>query len=236
MTLAGRDEADRFDAEIAEDLGAKADIAPRLLARGGALGFDVLHVADRHASRSLTQIDQHAGAGALENLIDGLKRAAGAEHIGDNILAMKPDGYVLAAVYGAENQRQMVDAVEGRRISDGAGRPDRRLDRKGGLALDQPLAGLAMGNEVGDGNDGEPVLAREVEYLRATLDGAVVIDELRDDPRRMEACKPGEIDRRLGMARAHEHATRFGDQWKNVSRPHEVACLHIAIGKRMDRG
>src|SRR5438874_1489727 len=108
----------------------------------------------------------------------------------------------------------------------------RRIDlmpRSRRIWAPSPISRHACSREVGDGNDGEPVLAGEVEYLRATLDGAVVIDELRDDPRRMEAGKPGEIDRRLGMARAHEHATRFGDQWKNVPRPHEVACLDIAI-------
>src|SRR5437763_741893 len=62
MAFAGGDEADRMDAEVAQDLSAKPDVAPHLLARGGTARLLALHMADRYARRSLAQIDEHARA------------------------------------------------------------------------------------------------------------------------------------------------------------------------------
>src|SRR5207302_11257792 len=115
---------------------------------------------------------------------------------------MEPDRHILALGGVAEDECQMLDAVEGRRIGDGARRSDRRLDRECRLAVDQAFARLAIGYEIGDRDELEPVLAGEFDDLRPALDGPVIVDELRDDARRV---KPGE-------SRSEER--RVGEEWR----------------------
>ena len=78
--------------------------------------------------------------------------------------------------------------------------------------------------------------ATEIQNLLAALHCAVVIDQLADDARRMEPSQPDEVDRGLGMARAHQNAARFGDEREDMAGAHEVRRLHIAVGERVDGG
>ena len=72
----------------------------------------------------------------------------------------------------------------------------------------------------------------EVGDLPAHHHRAVVVGELADRGDRRQAGELAEVDRRLGMAGAHEHAALLGDQREDVARADEVACAHIAVGER----
>src|SRR5947207_13389351 len=148
--------------EIAQDLGAETDIAPDLLAQCGAAGLLAAHfLSGRHAGGAFAQIDEDAAAFAPEDIIDRVEHMRTAEDIGDDILAMEPHRDVPAAADVAEDEGQMLDAVERRRIGEATRFADRRVDVELALLIDEALACLAIGDEIGDRDDLEPVLARE---------------------------------------------------------------------------
>src|SRR5690349_3325588 len=90
VARAGGDEADRVHIEVTQDLCAEAYIAPHLLAdRGTACLLGAHFLACRHARGALAQIDQHAAALALEDVIDRVEHMRRAEDIGDDVLAMQ---------------------------------------------------------------------------------------------------------------------------------------------------
>ena len=136
----------------------------------------------------------------------------------------------------AEDEGEMLHRVERRRIGKPRALPIGVSTSKRRLLVDETLARLAIGDEVGDRDDLEAMLAGEGDDLRPALDRAVVIDELADDAGRMQAGEPGEIDRRLGMARAHQDAARFGDERKHMAGAHEVGGMHIAVGQGVHGG
>src|SRR4029079_17109095 len=107
-------------------------------------------LSGRHARRAFAQIDQDAVAFALEGVVDLVEGVRRAEDIGDDILAVETHGDVLAAADVAEDDGEMLDAVEGCRIGKAAGLADRRIDVELAFLLDQTLARLTIGDEIGD--------------------------------------------------------------------------------------
>ena len=71
--------------------------------------------------------------------------------------------------------------------------------------------------------------------LRPAHHRAVIIDQLADRRHRLEAGEPAEIDRRLGMARAHQHPAILGDQRKDMARPDKIGAAGIAVRQIADR-
>src|SRR5215213_437127 len=129
-------------------------------------------MADGHSGRALAQIDENTASRLPEDVIDGRKHGLAAEHVLDHVLAMKPDGNLVPAGL-AEDECQMLNGVEGRRIGDGFRVADRRLDGESPLALDQALARLPVGDEARDGDDLELLSAGEIDDLLPALDGSV---------------------------------------------------------------
>ena len=193
------------DAEIAQDLRAEADLAPlrRPLAfRAGRRGAGEF---GRHARRAVAQIDQHAAPSSL-NRCSTLSIDAAAEDVADDVGAMQPRRHAAAVADRAVDEGEMQHRIERRAIGVDGHLADRRLDRKARDPLDQILARLAIGDEVGDRNALEPVLGGEGLDLRPDHHRAVVVGEFADDRHRRQAGEPAQIDRRLGVAGAHQHA------------------------------
>ena len=71
--------------------------------------------------------------------------------------------------------------------------------------------------------------------LRTAHHRAVVIDQFADRRDRLEGGETAQIDRRLGVARAHQDAAIFGDQRKDMAGPDEIGAAGIAVGERPDR-
>ncbi|MNY31970.1 hypothetical protein D3C86_1661580 [compost metagenome] len=67
--------------------------------------------------------------------------------------------------------------------------------------------------------------------LRSARHGAVIIDEFADDTDGRQARKLAEIDRRFGMAGAHQDATFTGNQREDVARPGKIGSPDIGIGE-----
>ena len=126
----------------------------------------------------------------------------------------------------------MIEWIKRRLIGIAGERADFGFNRKFADTLDQPLARLPIGDQIGDGDPRQAVALREGGDLRSAHHRAVVIHQLGEHADRRQAGEPAKIDASLGMAGAHEHPAFLGDQRKHMARPHEVARAHIAVGER----
>lgn len=134
------------------------------------------------------------------------------------------------------HDRDVLHRVEGRDIGIAPHLADRGRDREFRHALHQGLARLPVGDEIGDGDVLELVADGEIRDLRALHHRAVVVDEFADHADRRQAREPAEIDRRLGMAGAHQYPALTRDQRKDMARPHEILRAGIGIGERAGGG
>ena len=148
---------------------------------------------------------------------------------------MQPRGDIAAIADLAVHERHVVLWIEWRHEGEALQRPDRRGDRKFADALDELLARLAIGNEIGDRYAMQLVLLREIRDLRAAHHRAVVIDQFANDADRLEPRELAEIDRGFGMAGAHQHPALSRDQRKDMPGPDEIVGAGIAIGETPHR-
>ena len=92
-----------------------------------------------------------------------------------------------------------------------------------------------MRDEIGDRNALQTMFCRESLDLRPGHDGAVIIGELADHAHGRQTREPAKIDRRLGMARTHEHPAFPRDQRKHMAGADKIGRPHIAIGETANR-
>src|SRR3546814_14967110 len=83
-----------------------------------------------------------------------------------------------------------------------------RFERVVGDAFDQPVAAVAIGDQVGDRPDLEPVAPREGDEVVEPRHRAVVVHDLADHARGVEPGQARAIGRCLGMAGAHAPPAR----------------------------
>jgi len=91
-----------------------------------------------------------------------------------------------------------------------------------GDPLHEVFPGPTMANELLDRDDLQAMPGGEREQAFAVGPVAGIIEDLADHPGRRPAGEPREVDRRLGVARAAEHAALLGHEGKEVSRADEV--------------
>ena len=125
--------------------------------------------------------------------------------------------------------------VERRHIGVAGELADLARDFELGDPGDELLARLAVGDQIGDRDALQRVLLGEGGDLRPAHDRAVVVDQLADRRHRLDVGEPAQIDRRLGMTGAHQHAAILGDQRKDVARPDKIGPAGIAIRQIADR-
>ena len=186
----------------------------------------------RHAGGAVAQEHQHATALLLEALERGMHRVGAAEHVADDVGAMQPRRHVLAVADAAVHEGHVLDGVERRDVGVTGQRADRALDREFADPLDQLIARLPVGDDVGDRNLLELVAFGERRDRRPAHDGAVVVHQLGQHADRRQVGQPAQIDARFGVARPHQHAAVLGDQRKHVAGPHEIGGAAVAVGER----
>ena len=125
--------------------------------------------------------------------------------------------------------------VERRHIGVAGELADLAGDFELGNAAHQLFARLAVGDQIGDRDALQRVLLGKARDLRAAHHRAVVIDQFADRRHRLDPGEPAEIDRRLGMARAHQHPAILGDQREDVPRPDKIGAAGIAVRQVADR-
>ncbi len=126
--------------------------------------------------------------------------------------------------------------VERRDIGIARERADLALDREFGDPLDQLVARLPVGDQVGDRD------LRELVLLRRTPRPAARASRCRRRSSAPQSTptggRPARRQRstaRLGMAGAHQHAALLRDQREDVAGPHEVVGAAVAVGERAHR-
>ena len=105
----------------------------------------------------------------------------------------------------------------------------------GDHALDELLPPAPVLDEVGDGDHLQVVPLAERREVGHTGHRPVVVHDLADDARRVEACEPCEIDRRLGLTGAPQDAAPFRAEREDVTRLHEIVRDGARIDRDLDR-
>ncbi|ABC89745.1 GTP cyclohydrolase/3,4-dihydroxy-2-butanone 4-phosphate synthase bi-functional protein (ribofalvinbiosynthesis) [Rhizobium etli CFN 42] len=238
VALAAGEQLDRADAEILEDLGAEADFQPFAFAalRFG-MGFAALVarfaaiVIMADADGAFTQVDDDAAPFRGDLLHVEIDRALPAEKILGDIFRMQAHGDVDAVADVAEDDGEMLHRVPGQGIGMGLGLAEGRVDVEARAVLDQRFLALAIGDEIGDGDELQPVLLGEFDHLRTAGDCAVVIDQFGDHADRRQAGEAAEIDGGFRMAGAHQHAAFARNQREDVAGTDEIGRPDIRVGE-----
>ena len=124
----------------------------------------------------------------------------------------------------ALHQRQDLTPVEGRlehTRRPGAAGPIEH-DLTFGNAFDEALGLQAIGNQIGDRQDPQPVPLGEILEIGHARHGAVVFDDFADDGSRGEPGKARQVDRALGLPGADQDPARACDQREGMAGHHDV--------------
>ena len=143
--------------------------------------------------------------------------------------------HVRGAVHVALDHRQVVLAVDDRAVADRGPLAELRGQAGGGAALDQSLGAAAVLDEVGDRDELEPVLGRVGHQVGHAGHRAVVVGDLADHAGRDQPREAGEVDRRLGVAGALQHAAGLGAQREDVARLDQVLGPRVGVDRDHDR-
>ena len=140
----------------------------------------------------------------------------------------------LAVGHVALHQREVMLLVHRRAIKQQIERPVIGRHLHPLLQLDQLFAPAAVLDQVEDGAELELVLLLELQQVRQPRHGAVVLDDFAEHAGGIQPRQPREIDRRLGVAAALQHAARLGAQRKNMARLHEIARTRLWVRQQAD--
>ena len=110
-----------------------------------------------------------------------------------------------------------------------------RWQGRRGHAPDEAVVTHAVADEVGDGDHQQVVAPREPLQLRHAGHGAVIVHDLADDPGRIQAGEPRQIDRRFRLTGPHEDPAVARPEREDVARPREVAGPGRGIDRRPHR-
>src|SRR6185369_6485345 len=91
-----------------------------------------------------------------------------------------------------------------------------------GNGAHQDLVLQAVGHQVGNGTDLDPVIFGEFLQFRHAGHGAVVVHDLADHTGRFEASQACQIHRTLGLSGTHQYTAAFGPQWEYVAGADQV--------------
>ena len=188
---------------------------------------------------------RHVEEDAAALLLDPAERqlellaAVAAERVEDvagEALGVDAHEHVLLAGDLALHERDVV--LAGQRLAEGDGRELRRRRSAGRtdvIALDELLVAAPVLDQVGDRDHLQPVRGAVLDQVGHARHRPVVVHDLADDAGRDQAREPREVDRRLGLAGALEHAAAAGAQREDVARLDEVARPRGRVDRDLDR-
>ena len=105
----------------------------------------------------------------------------------------------------------------------------------GGAPLDELLVPAPVLDEVGDGDHLQPVPLAVRDEIVDAGHRPVVVHDLADHAGRVQAGEPREVDRRLGLADALEHAAGLRAQREHVTGLHEIVRRRVGVDRDLDR-
>ena len=180
------------------------------------------------------EVDHHAASGSddLRERLVQLRPAVAAlraEHVAGQALRVHPGQHRLAAGLGqvAVDQREVLRAIDGRAVA---------VRREVTVSSRQPRLGDPLDqDQVVDRDHRQAVLVGERPQLRRALHRAVVVDHLDQDARGRQACQPGQVDGRLGVAPADQDPALAVAQREHMPRPRELPRLGGRVGQHACR-
>ena len=131
----------------------------------------------------------------------------------------------------AAHERDVRLAVDAALVGVDRERPVLGRQRGVGDALDEALRAHPIADEIRDRDHQQAVLARELRELRHARHRAVLVHDLADHAGGRQPGDARQIDRRLGVPGAHEHAAgraRSGNTWPGRARSRGVVLGAIA--------
>ncbi len=210
------------NAKLGEDLGADAIVAQLRAIR-----------RRRCPARTLSACDSASGIGRLITTItpapssaiafiapsSNPRRAGLGEGVGEDRERVHPDQGRLGRIDMALDQSKLLEprGLVEESLGGPAAAPAALELRFRGLG-DDPVLAKAIGDEVANRADAKAVQLGEGEEIVHPRHAAVLRHDFADHARRIEAGQPGDVDRRLGMAGANQHAAITRDQREDVPR------------------
>src|SRR5215213_2288921 len=222
---------DSGNAEILQNLCAKADLAPLLGTCAFRRVFRPWNGGAGHPGAAVLQINDDAAAFFLDlghRLAENLRAA---QHVANHVAAMQSRQHRSAVADVAQDEGHVADLIEGRDIGKGAQLADLRRYGEFSDTFHQLVACLSIRDQISDGDALELVLLGEGGELRPAHHGAVVVHQLRQHADGRKTRKPAEIDTGLRVAGAHQHPALLGDERKDMAGPHKIRRAAIAIGQ-----
>ena len=132
----------------------------------------------------------------------------------------------------ALDHRDVVLAVDERAEADRGELAERRGQDRLGNALDQALGALAVGDQVGDRDHLQVVALAVADEVGHARHRAVVVHDLADDARGDQPGQAREVDGRLGLPGALEHAAALGLEREDVAGLDEVVRRRARVDRR----
>ena len=228
-----------LDAEVLQDLRADAVVAQRRHPRRGMAEprLDPIRDAGR---RGLADQHHDAAAGGV-NLGHRRLQHAGpavvvlAEHVLQDIERMHPHEHRARRLQIALDQRDVLHAGQHVGVhlqAEVAG--EAGVQRARDVALDQLVVAQPVRDQIGDLGDLEAVALGEGDQIRQARHGAVVVHDLADHAGRVEPGEPRDVDRRLGVAGAHQHAAVARHQREDVAGRGQIGAGRAGVDRHLD--
>src|ERR671937_1770884 len=246
-----REDADRRQAEVGEDLvadpvvahvGLESELEVRLdgvepvllqLVRPQLVQQSDPAALLRHVQKNTTLLGRDLRQRLLELL--AAVAAQRVEHVAGEALGMDAHEHVLGSVDLALDERDVVLArqllAEGNRREIPVGR--RQLHRR--HALDEPLVAAAVLDQVGDGDELQPMPLAIRNQVGDAGHRPVLLHDLAHNARRDQAGEAREVDRRLRLPRPFQHTAVAGAERKDVARLDEILAFRLRIDRDLDR-
>ena len=157
------------------------------------------------------------------------------EDVAGQALGVDAHEHVLGAVDVAAHERDV--RLAGQLLAKRDGGELAVLGRQphGGAALDELLVAAPVLDEVGDGDHLQAVPLAVRDQVGHARHRPVVVHDLADDAGGVRPGEPREVDGRLGLADALEHAARLRAQREDVARLDEVAVRRVGMDRDLDR-
>src|SRR5688500_13819126 len=148
---------------------------------------------------------------------------------------MHPHQHARAFVNDPENEREVLVIIDIIPVADYA--PDAVLSRQPRLShpVNEAFRLEAVGHQLRDGDERQPVLGGETLQLRPPCARSVTAKHLAKNASGRQASESREIDRRFGVTNALQNASIARSHWRNVSRAPQVGWNGGGINRDADR-
>ena len=147
---------------------------------------------------------------------------------------MHPHEHVGLAGDVALDQGDVLRAVDQRLVADRPELAEARGHLHDGHPAHELLGAPPVADEVGHGDHLDAVPPAVADQVGHSRHGAVVVHDLADHGRRLQAGEAREVDAGLGLAGALEHAARRRDEREDVAGLHDVVGPALGVDGHLD--